>query len=60
MGGLPLDSIKNHAMMLDAFNNVLKNHSNAKLIIVGDSELNAALKERCNELNISDKVIFTG
>ena len=55
-----LDPIKNHAMMLDAFNSVLKNHPNATLIIVGDGELNTALKEQCNELDISDKVIFTG
>ena len=55
-----LDPIKNHAMMLDAFNSVLKNHPNAKLIIVGDGELNAALKKQCNELDISDRVIFTG
>jgi glycosyltransferase involved in cell wall biosynthesis len=55
-----LDPIKNHAMMLDAFNSVLKNHPNAKLIIVGDGELNTALKEQCNKLDISDKVIFTG
>jgi glycosyltransferase involved in cell wall biosynthesis len=55
-----LDPIKNHPMMLDAFNSVLKNHPNAKLIIVGDGELNSALKEQCNELDISDQVIFTG
>jgi glycosyltransferase involved in cell wall biosynthesis len=55
-----LDPIKNHSMMVDAFNSVLKNHPNAKLIIVGDGELNAVLKKQCNELNISDKVIFTG
>ncbi|PKI02365.1 glycosyltransferase [Glaciecola sp. 33A] len=55
-----LDPIKNHAMMLDAFNSVLKNYPSAKLVIVGDGELSTALKEQCNELNISDKVIFTG
>jgi len=55
-----LDPIKNHAMMLDAFSCLLKNHPKTKLVIVGDGELNAVLKEQCNELDISDKVVFTG
>ena len=55
-----LDPIKNHAMMLDAFSNVVQNYLNTKLIIVGGGELNAKLKEQCNKLSISDKVIFTG
>lgn len=55
-----LDPIKNHEMMINAFNMVLKDHPNTTLIIVGDGELMPQLTQQCKDLNISDKVIFPG
>jgi glycosyltransferase involved in cell wall biosynthesis len=55
-----LDPIKNHEMMLNAFSHVLAHHPKAKLIIVGDGDLLTTLREHCEQLDIADKVIFTG
>lgn len=55
-----LDPIKNHEMMLNAFSDVVTKHPNTKLVIVGDGELLTTLKEQCQQLDIADKVIFTG
>jgi glycosyltransferase involved in cell wall biosynthesis len=55
-----LDPIKNQKMMIDAFNEVLKEQPDTTLIIVGDGELMDALQAQVSELGIRDKVIFTG
>lgn len=55
-----LDPIKNHEMMINAFNEVLKEHPDTTLIIVGDGDLMSQLTQQCEDLGISEKVIFTG
>ncbi|MEQ3660125.1 MAG: glycosyltransferase [Glaciecola sp.] len=55
-----LDPIKNHEMMINSFNEVLKEHPNTTLIIVGDGDLMSQLTQQCEDLGISEKVIFTG
>lgn len=52
--------IKNHANLIKAFNTLQKDFSNVKLLLLGDGELENSLKELVGELNIKDKVIFTG
>jgi glycosyltransferase involved in cell wall biosynthesis len=55
-----LDPIKNHEMMLNAFSDVVMKQPKGKLVIVGDGELLITLKQQCDKLNITEKVIFTG
>ena len=54
------DPIKNHLMMLRAFNNVLNAGKDAKLVIVGDGEMRDDIETLIKELGISDHVILTG
>ncbi len=55
-----LDPIKNHQMMLSAFKSVEVQYSEARLLIVGDGPLMQELKQQCEQLDIVNKVIFTG
>lgn len=55
-----LDPIKNHTMMLNAFNKVLEAGIDAKLVIVGDGDERANLESTIESLALKDKVILTG
>lgn len=55
-----LDPIKNHQMMLEAFNIVLQEQPNTKLILVGDGEERESLEKLAKQLNLGDHIIFTG
>ena len=55
-----LDPIKNHTMMIKAFGKLLATAPNCCLLIVGDGEEKATLKQLVQELAITDHVIFTG
>lgn len=46
--------------IIDGFKLLLKTHTNARLLIVGDGPAKESLMERVAENNISDKVTFTG
>lgn len=74
-GGLDLDdetvlvgivgrlvAIKNHRMFLDAAKNIMDRNSSIKVkfIIIGDGELNGALRDYAKGLGLDDHVIFTG
>ena len=51
---------KGHQVLLDAARIVSKEHSNLRLLIVGDGPLRNELQEYANKLGISSKVVFTG
>ncbi len=51
---------KNHAMLIDAFNIILQKEENCLLIIVGDGPLRNTLKQKTNDLQLADKVLFPG
>ena len=51
---------KNHSFLIDIFYEYLKLNSNSVLVLVGDGELKEKIKEKVNELNISNKVRFLG
>lgn len=51
---------KNPMFLVECFYEVQKEIQNAKLLLVGDGELEGELKDKVEELQISDKVIFTG
>lgn len=55
-----LDPIKNQAMMVRAFAEVVKTNPTARLIIVGDGPERDSLTALVNELALTDTVIFTG
>lgn len=51
---------KNHEFLIDIFQEFLKNHPNAKLMMIGDGELRADIQEKVESIGISKNVIFTG
>lgn len=55
-----LDQVKNQAMMLRAFKELLLTCPDAWLLIVGDGPENYSLRELAADLNIADRVTFTG
>ena len=51
---------KNHLFILEIFAEVAARQPSAKLLLVGDGELRPAIQRKADELNITDKIIFTG
>lgn len=51
---------KNHAFLLEVFNEVLQIKPNAKLICCGSGPLMPQIREKVIEMEIEDKVIFPG
>lgn len=52
--------LKGHADLLDAFQKILPQCPHAHLLFVGDGTLRPHLEQRVRELNLTDKVTFTG
>lgn len=55
-----LHEAKNHMYLLSVFNELKKNNTCTKLIIVGTGELENDIRKRVSELNLEDSVIMTG
>ncbi|MCU7555628.1 glycosyltransferase [Alteromonas sp. ASW11-19] len=55
-----LDPIKNQLMMLRAFADACQAQRNLKLLIVGDGEMRESLEALTDDLDLRDRVIFTG
>jgi glycosyltransferase involved in cell wall biosynthesis len=55
-----LFKLKGHEDLLAAFQKLLLQCPNARLLIVGDGALRTHLENRAREMNLADKVIFTG
>ncbi len=51
---------KNHEYLLNIFYEVQKENDKAILLLVGDGELRDKIQQQVQQLNISDKVVFTG
>ncbi|MBQ9265869.1 MAG: glycosyltransferase family 1 protein [Bacilli bacterium] len=51
---------KNHTFLVKIFYEVLKDRSNSKLLLIGDGPLKEDIIKKCEDLNISNKVIFLG
>jgi glycosyltransferase involved in cell wall biosynthesis len=69
--GLPPDAVvfgtigrlstqKGHAFLLDAAAQVFAKHPAARLLIVGDGDLMAPLREQAHSLGIADRTVFAG
>ena len=55
-----LDKIKNHNLMIDALNLLVKDIQELKLIIVGDGEQRDYLEKKVIQLDLVDNVLFFG
>ncbi len=52
--------VKNHSFIIDVFNEFLKTHLNAKLLLVGTGDTLAQTKDNVKALGIENSVIFLG
>jgi glycosyltransferase involved in cell wall biosynthesis len=55
-----LSAQKGHAFLLDAARNVLATHASARLLVVGDGDLMAPLREQAHAFGIADRTVFAG
>lgn len=55
-----LGSEKNFDMLITAFNMIVLQNPNAKLLLIGEHEYRAKLEARAADLDVADRVIFTG
>ena len=57
-----LETRKGHRFLIDAFQNIVRKYKydNAKLLIVGEGNKRNDLEKYVKELNLEDKIIFTG
>lgn len=55
-----LEKIKNQSFLIDIFKEMSKTTPNAKLIIVGDGSLKKELRKKAEDLDLKNKIIFTG
>ncbi|MGH7990822.1 MAG: glycosyltransferase, partial [Limisphaerales bacterium] len=55
-----LFKLKGHEDLLAAFQKLLPQCPNARLLLVGDGALRPFLENRAREMNLADKIIFTG
>lgn len=51
---------KNHEYLLAVFGEIVKRRENARLLLLGEGERMAEMKEKAGALGIADKVIFAG
>jgi glycosyltransferase involved in cell wall biosynthesis len=47
-------------LLIDAFKKVQENHKNVKLLLVGDGQILEKLKRLSHDLNLEDRIVFTG
>lgn len=53
-------AVKNHGFLLEIFSEVLKSRPEARLILAGTGELEAAVKEKARAMGLSERVSFLG
>ena len=51
---------KNHAFLIDIFSELVKLHPDSKLLLVGQGNLEKAIRDKVKSLGLSDRVIFAG
>lgn len=51
---------KNHAFLIQVFEQLLEKCSNAKLVLVGEGDLESLIRDTVGERGIEDRVIFMG
>lgn len=51
---------KNHEFLIDIFDEMVKQNSNCKLLMIGKGEKEQIIKDKVKNLNLENKVIFEG
>lgn len=51
---------KNHTFLLDIFKKIVEKKPNAMLMLVGEGDLEGKIKNKINDLQLTNNVIFTG
>ncbi len=51
---------KNHSFLIDVFAEYTKENSNSKLLLIGDGPLQDEIKQKVQNLGLTNKVIFAG
>ena len=51
---------KNHLFLIDVFAEIAKRQNDSRLLLVGDGELQGAVKKKCYSAGLDDKIIFAG
>lgn len=51
---------KNHEFLIDVFNEILKQRTNAKLLLLGNGPLQDKIRRKIESLGVADSVIFAG
>lgn len=54
------DAVKNHSFLIDIFEKIQSNNPDSVLMLVGDGALRAQIEMKVKDLELTDKVIFTG
>ena len=52
--------LKGHADLINAFAKILPQVPHARLLLVGDGSLRGEIEKQARELNVRDKIVFTG
>ena len=53
-------NLKGHADLINAFAKILPQVPHARLLLVGDGSLRGEIEKQARELNVRDKIVFTG
>lgn len=51
---------KNHTFLIDVFSEIVKKEKRAKLILIGDGELEYKIREKVKSMNLEKQVVFLG
>ncbi len=54
------DTPKNHLFLIEIFREILRNHPNARLLLVGDGPLRPSIEAKVRQCGISERIIFAG
>ena len=52
--------VKNHAFLLDVFDQLRRENERAVLLLVGDGDLRSSMEEKAKIMGLEDHVLFTG
>lgn len=52
--------LKGHKYLINAFGEISKKNPKTKLLLIGNGEIETSLREMVKQMNLSDRVIFTG
>lgn len=53
-------AFKNHALLLDAFAQLVQDHPASRLVLVGSGPLRKAIEQQATQLGVAEKLLFLG